>query len=120
VEREAEPLQFFLWYYDYVQRWTALPDGEKAKVAKWDPNNKRPVTSHSRNGSVKEKAKLGTILDILEREPKAELPQRKNSMATNFSLPRSPAPAAAPASREEKNEWAPCKPSSHAGTPIWF
>jgi hypothetical protein len=107
VEREAGPLQFFLWYCDYIQRWTALPTSEKVKVARWDPDNKRPVTSHSRSGSLKEKAKLGAILDILECEPQAELPQRNNSTTTNFSLPRSPAPVATTAIPDEKKGWAP-------------
>ncbi|KAL2112590.1 hypothetical protein VUR80DRAFT_7015 [Thermomyces stellatus] len=93
VEREAESLQFFLWYYDYVKRWSELPSAKKATAPKWDPDNKRPVTSHSRKGSLKEKAKLSSILDILDRETGPEsrgYHRRLQSSATNFSLPRTP------------------------------
>ncbi|CAI4217278.1 unnamed protein product [Parascedosporium putredinis] len=68
VEYEAETLQFFLWYCDYIKRWMELSPKQKSMAPKWDPENKRPVTSHSRNGSLREKAKMGTILDILDGE----------------------------------------------------
>ena len=116
VEREAETLQFFLWYCDYVKRWMALPAKKKSIAPKWDPENKRPVTSHSRHGSLKEKVKLGAILDILDTEeqnnsPAPERVHRSNSSATNFSLPRSPGPVAMEMTEEKggSQTWEPCK-----------
>jgi hypothetical protein len=36
VEHEAEPLQFFLWYCDYVERWSKLSAQQKALSPVWD------------------------------------------------------------------------------------
>ncbi|SPO03443.1 uncharacterized protein DNG_06126 [Cephalotrichum gorgonifer] len=108
VEREAETLQFFLWYYDYVRRWVKLHPAKKATAPKWDPGNKRPLTSHSRKGSLKEKVKLNSILDILDREagPDSRIYHHRyqSSSATNFSLPRSPETAA---TGEDEKTWEP-------------
>ena len=35
IERAAENLQFYLWYKDYVKRFTALPANEKALAQEW-------------------------------------------------------------------------------------
>ncbi len=35
IEHAAENLQFFLWYRDYVQRFSALPDGERGLAPVW-------------------------------------------------------------------------------------
>jgi len=118
VEYEAETLQFFLWYCDYIKRWMELSPKQKAMAPKWDPENKRPVTSHSRNGSLREKAKMGTILDILDGEEQQRTggslqPQkshRSSPSATNFSLPRSPGPVVIDrAGGDVGQNWEPCK-----------
>jgi hypothetical protein len=103
VENEAEYLQFFNWYCDYIQRWTKLPAAEKAKAPKWDPERARPATFVGRQGSLGEKEKIGAILDILDSERDGQVPQRSNS-TTNFSLPRSPAAAA-----DSEKKWTPCE-----------
>jgi hypothetical protein len=36
IELSAENLQFYLWYLDYVKRFAALPDNEKALVPEWN------------------------------------------------------------------------------------
>ena len=35
VERNAENLQFYLWYIDYVRRWNELPAKDRALSPKW-------------------------------------------------------------------------------------
>jgi hypothetical protein len=35
VERNAENLQFFLWYRDYVKRFDALPEKERSLAPEW-------------------------------------------------------------------------------------
>lgn len=37
VERNAENLQFYLWYIDYVRRWNELPANDRALSPKWQP-----------------------------------------------------------------------------------
>ena len=37
VERNAENLQFYLWYIDYVRRWNELPAKDQALSPKWQP-----------------------------------------------------------------------------------
>jgi hypothetical protein len=37
VERNAENLQFYLWYIDYVRRWNELPAKDRALSPKWQP-----------------------------------------------------------------------------------
>lgn len=115
VEREAEALQFFLWYYDYVHRWAKLPAADRAAAPKWDAGDKRVVAAHGRKGSFGERAKLSSILDILDGEAGESrgYHRRHQSSATNFSLPRSPEAVAA----GEKGNWERCK-SSYPGQPV--
>jgi len=35
IEHDPENLQFYLWYKDYVQRFTTLPDSEKCLSPEW-------------------------------------------------------------------------------------
>ncbi len=135
VEGNAEYLQFFLWYCDYVHRWSTLSRKEKALSRRWDPDGTRPTTSHSRSGSL-EKTKVDTILDILDND-KGEndvddeknqgdgiasslspshdewAHQKTSSTATNFSLPRQPAPVVSSMGGARNLtatvEWLPCK-----------
>ncbi|KAL1901413.1 hypothetical protein Sste5346_001818 [Sporothrix stenoceras] len=37
VERRAENLQFFLWYCDYVERWSRLPSQQRQMAPVWGP-----------------------------------------------------------------------------------
>jgi hypothetical protein len=37
VERNAENLQFYLWYIDYVRRWNELPAKDRALSPEWQP-----------------------------------------------------------------------------------
>jgi len=37
AERNAENLQFYLWYIDYVRRWNELPANDRALSPEWQP-----------------------------------------------------------------------------------
>lgn len=108
VEREAEALQFFLWYYDYVHRWAKLSAADRAAAPKWDSDDKRG-TAHGRKGSFGETSKISSILDTLDGEvgESRGYHRRHQSSATNFSLPRSPEAVAT----GEKGSWERCKSS---------
>ncbi len=38
VEHSAENLQFYLWYHDYVRRWNALSNSERALSPELQPD----------------------------------------------------------------------------------
>ena len=48
VEHNAEYLQFFMWYVDYIQRWADLSPEEKGMAPTWYPDGK---TAHTRDPS---------------------------------------------------------------------
>ncbi|KAK8039286.1 regulator of g protein signaling superfamily protein [Apiospora rasikravindrae] len=96
VEYDAECLQFFLWYCDYVKRWSLLPQEQKDSSPTWDPNKviTRPGTARPRANSSNESAdRMNHILEILEKSPRHD----GNSIASpssatstkNFSWPKS-------------------------------
>ncbi|KAK3946336.1 hypothetical protein QBC46DRAFT_415328 [Diplogelasinospora grovesii] len=67
VEHNAECLQFFLWYCDYIQRWSKLLPRQKALSPVWDPDKARRSArfitySHKRARSDK----MSKILSIME------------------------------------------------------
>ena len=37
VERNAENLQFYLWYVDYVRRWDQVPAKDRVLSPEWQP-----------------------------------------------------------------------------------
>lgn len=41
IEHDAENLQFYLWYRDYVKRWAELPDAEARLAPEWTPEQAR-------------------------------------------------------------------------------
>ncbi|TLS22902.1 uncharacterized protein PpBr36_06340 [Pyricularia pennisetigena] len=71
IEHNAENLQFFLWYSDYVQRWSRLSRRQKSASPPWstecEENAERfrscPLAAHKRANSEK----MANILAILDR-----------------------------------------------------
>ncbi|KAK3986224.1 hypothetical protein QBC44DRAFT_297466 [Cladorrhinum sp. PSN332] len=68
VEHNAENLQFFLWYSNYVQRWSQLLPRQKALSPAWDPEkvsggqrSKFITYSHKRARSLK----MNKIISIM-------------------------------------------------------
>ncbi|KAI0137244.1 hypothetical protein BJ170DRAFT_678095 [Xylariales sp. AK1849] len=115
IEYNAECLQFFLWYCDYVERWSHLPKEARDLSPIWQSNgalNRRhrppPLwesgdmtltkPKHARTNSFTQKVeRLNRILTIMETSPQHEKkgskplgrkPQRADSSSTNFSWPR--------------------------------
>ena len=64
VEHNAENLQFYLWYKDYVKRFEALSDSEKALSPEWIPTGDAP--NLVKDSDKKNSAKRFTIAAMME------------------------------------------------------
>ena len=110
VEHTAENLQFFLWYSDYIERWSKLLPRQKRLSPAWDPVEHKPsrsgppVSIHKRSDSEK----LTKILSIMERSTSARVPSETPE------LPESPT-ADSPCGVETPHDWQPCKYWSPSG-----
>lgn len=120
VAHNAEPLQFFVWYCDYVERWSQLLPRQKSLAPVWDPC-KAKTTTHIRYSHKRAKSeRLSKILTIMEREakgvkdeqkqpPPERRPRRSQSISsTNFSLPRSPS-SVVTSPTDPQLDWQPCE-----------
>lgn len=92
IEHNAENLQFFLWYSDYVQRWSRLPRRQKSASPPWTTDCEDeaerlrtcPLAAHKRANSEK----MTNILAILDRVSEKEEfgpPSRKSISETGLS-----------------------------------
>jgi hypothetical protein len=121
-EHNAESLQFFLWYYDYLQRWSQLLARQKALSPVWDPEKaaeprSRFITySHKRARSQK----MNKIITIMEMESENQLddpfadPEGRrstSSMASSIhtSGPKTPSSVLLSPGESPKPDWQPCK-----------
>ncbi|KAL2265534.1 hypothetical protein VTJ83DRAFT_6634 [Remersonia thermophila] len=70
VEHNAENLQFFLWYWDYVQRWSTLLPRQKALSPPWNPDQPgNPQSRFVKYSHRRERhQKMSKILAIMELE----------------------------------------------------
>ncbi|KAK0651214.1 hypothetical protein B0T16DRAFT_453715 [Cercophora newfieldiana] len=119
-EHNAESLQFFLWYYDYLQRWSQLLHRQKALSPMWDPEKateprSRFITySHKRARSQKMN-KIITIMEMesetLPEDPFADPEGRRStsSMAssTHTSGPKTPSSVLLSPGESPKPDWQP-------------
>ena len=127
VEHNAESLQFFLWYCDYIQRWSRLLPRQKALSPVWhsdkaqEPQSRYITYSHKRARSEK----MNKILSIMEAQTKDVVEEDSHPIvstpstsSTNYSKPRiSTASSAAsfypPSSLsspiDARDDWQPCK-----------
>lgn len=103
-EENAEILQFFTWFCEYVVRWGALTPQEKLQSPPWKPTESaKPVDEDKRSGSrisihTHRRARsnrLNQILEILEeKDVQANMQQisdqshKKGPDPINFSTPR--------------------------------
>jgi len=123
VEHEAESLQFFLWYYDYMQRWSKLLPRQKALSPPCHPENvtepdSRFISySHKRARSDKMN-KIISIMEMSQRDNEEPVPPpqsyrgRKRSLSissTATNHPRTPSSALLSPAESVKTEWQPCK-----------
>jgi len=121
-ERNAESLQFFLWYYDYLQRWSGLLLRQKALSPVWDPEKaaeprSRFITySHKRARSQK----MNKIITIMEMEsarvpedpftdPEGRRSTSSLASSTHSSGPRTPSAVLLSPGHSPKPDWQPCK-----------
>lgn len=54
IEHNAENLQFYLWYQDYVQRWNALPANQRALSPELRPDQADFPNLTRENGTSRE------------------------------------------------------------------
>lgn len=92
VEKKAENLQFFLWYCDYIDRWSKLSPEEKELSPIWDPDqekqakNRVSISTHRR----KDSDKLDKILRIMEKDKGSKTGGRAGPQhGRNVSISRS-------------------------------
>lgn len=118
VEQSAENLQFFLWYRNYVQRWSALVPRQKALSPAWDPERagEPPAASRFIRYSHRRATsdKLNKIMSIMEIDQSRRASEgrtgrhgRQNSTSTNYSRLRassSTAPITNPADAKEDRQ----------------
>jgi len=126
VEHNAESLQFFLWYYDYLQRWAGLLPRQKALSPVWDPEKvaeprSRFITySHKRARSQK----MNKIISIMEMESEQKPenpfedpePRRSTSSVSSSGLssqPKTPTSSMLSPSESVKADWQPCKQANN-------
>ena len=127
VEHQAEPLQFFLWYCDYIQRWSQLLPRQKASSPRWEPDKaaepaSRFITySHKRARSDK----MSKIISIMERQSEVGITEhlhdgntrRSNSLSLvfNFSRPLTETYSITSQVDSPKHDWQPCTSTIFAG-----
>ncbi len=119
VEGKAENLQFFLWYCDYVERWSSLLPRQKLLSPVWDPDKGKGWTSGPRVAIHKrsDSEKLTNIITIMERKSISSVndgPANRHSRSassSNLSQPRSPAVLDSAPGAEPRSDWQPCKPA---------
>ncbi|KAI1656592.1 hypothetical protein F4813DRAFT_381440 [Daldinia decipiens] len=67
IERSAENLQFFLWYCDYVERWTQLPRSERERLPVWGLGKRVYMKPRPRSIKMEERIdKLNRTLTVLD------------------------------------------------------
>ncbi|EFQ29943.1 hypothetical protein CGRA01v4_01193 [Colletotrichum graminicola] len=67
VEQDAEPLQFFLWFCEYIHSWTTeLTPEQRALAPRWDPDRGRTLAPGERR--AKNLSKVSNILEMLDEE----------------------------------------------------
>lgn len=125
VERSAENLQFFLWYWDYIQRWSNLLPRQKALSPPWDPEQAAEPRSrfikysHKRARSLK----MSKVLAIMEMDSERALsespspdPSRLPSpLSSPTSLSRASTSILSPS--DAPKDWQPCTYTSHLFPP---
>ncbi|CZR53050.1 uncharacterized protein PAC_02928 [Phialocephala subalpina] len=68
VEYNAENLQFYLWYTDYVRRFNALPEKEKVLSKEWIPDTKEApdLTKAAENEKGEKKKSKRETFNLME------------------------------------------------------
>jgi hypothetical protein len=138
VEYNAENLQFFLWYRDYVRRFDALPEKEKVLSPEWVPEAKDlPDLSNDLPKEQKKKTKRDTLATAMGTgydsktaalfDDESEFRMTSTSLGRHISVVKenrstiassvseSMTPSTAELASEAGLKWQPCMPTSFAG-----
>jgi len=62
IEHDAENLQFYLWYRDYVKRWAELPERQQALAPVWTSEQ----AQQARNEALTEKSKNVNNVEVAQ------------------------------------------------------
>ncbi len=143
VEHNAEPLQFFLWYLDYLQRWSKLLPRQKALSPPWDPEQAAEPQSrfvkysHKRERSLK----MSKVISIMEMDSELSLAESLSSddptglpspspsptttvaaaiTTTTVDAPSQPPTTILSPTDVSKKDWQPCKPPSLPPHPLYI
>ncbi|KAJ0124978.1 hypothetical protein J7T55_006321 [Diaporthe amygdali] len=91
--RNAELLQFFIWYCDYIERWSELSPQQKSLSPPWEPDRQRgqkglAAQTHRRDGSDR----LNQILNIMEvvnsrKHPNWSLGTSETRVSSGITMP---------------------------------
>ena len=119
VEENAENLQFFLWYCDYVQRWSGLLPRQKAMSPIWDPDKAGEPPAASRFIKYSHKRatsdKMNKIIAIMEIDQSRRASQEtiashagRNSAPSNYSRSRTSSLSSIMSPVDAKEDWQPC------------
>ncbi|KAK5940599.1 hypothetical protein PMZ80_007016 [Knufia obscura] len=86
IEHDAENLQFYLWYRDYVKRWSELPEREQGLAPIWTPEQ----AQQARNEALTEKSKKVNNADAAQAFRGTDFdskPKRNQDTPNPFSTP---------------------------------
>lgn len=126
VGENAENLQFFLWYCDYVQRWSGLLPRQKAMSPIWDPDKagESPAASRFIRYSHKRATsdKMNKIIAIMETDQSRRPPRETiashgglSSAPMNYSRSRTSSLSSIMSPVDAKEDWQPCKRRAFTG-----
>lgn len=80
VEHNAENLQFYLWYRDYIERWAQLPDRDQALAPVWTAQKAQAA----RNRGPTEKSNV-EMNDLEAANTVPRIPSNKKQESTTLS-----------------------------------
>lgn len=90
IEHDAENLQFYLWYRDYVKRWAQLPEREQALAPIWTSQQAQAARNEGMteksNGKINN-SEAAKILKGTDFDPKAKKTNNDASTPNPFNTP---------------------------------
>jgi hypothetical protein len=93
IEHNAENLQFFLWYRDYVTRFEALPENERALAPQWtiDVAEAQALASQTNAVGKRINPEIAAILKGTDFGPKSKTAMAEVKGNPFNTPPRTPA-----------------------------
>lgn len=90
IEHDAENLQFYLWFRDYVKRFASLPESEARLAPEWTPEQARAeAIAEKERGPVSKKmpAETAAVFKGTDFEPQAKIVAPDASTPNPFNTP---------------------------------